>query len=136
MSRARTAALRFRETDFDDRGRIQTSQRDYNATEAQVMSAVLAAMAKHPKIAWRRRLNSGFVMLDSDRPFRSGFVGCSDIIGQTTALWGGRFIACECKSSTGVLTEAQESFLDVVKTAGGIAFVCRSLDDLFRAIPL
>jgi hypothetical protein len=129
----RTAALRFNASDVDAEGRIKPA--NYAANEAQVMSAVLDALARHPKVAWRRRINSGFFMLD-DRPFRSGFVGCSDIIGQTRIAWGGRFIACECKSRTGTLTEAQEAFLEVVRAAGGIAFVARSVDDVFREIPL
>ena len=103
--------------------------RPYCATEAQTLSAVMALLERHPKVAWRRRINSGAFKLDGERFFRAGFVGCSDIIGQ---LRGGKFLAVEVKSREGVITEAQEAFLDAVRGAGGVAFVARSADDVMR----
>lgn len=108
--------------------------------ERDVQSAILEAMRVHPKIAWRARMNSGGTYLpgrNGEKQFvRFAFPGCSDIIGQTTITWGGRFIACEVKRPGELPTDVQMAFLDTVNTAGGIGFVARSLDDLFKAIPL
>lgn len=80
----------------------------------------------HPRVAWVRRINTGAVKMHGARYLRFGFVGCSDIIGQ---LIDGRFLAIECKSSDGRLTEEQEDFLARVKRHGGVAGMVRSIDD-------
>ena len=52
--------------------------------------------------------------------------GSSDLIG---ILPDGRFLAIECKSSTGKPTTAQLNFIDAIKKSGGVAGVCRTVDD-------
>lgn len=98
--------------------------------ERDVLGAVLEYVVRHPLVAWARRMNTGAVKIDQ-RFMRFGFVGCSDIIGQ---LKDGRFLAIECKSSNGSLTEAQREFLNGVTKANGIAGVARSIDDAQRLL--
>lgn len=98
--------------------------------EAAVLKAVLRALALHPRVAWAHRMNVG-AFRDGDRYVRVGFVGCSDIIGQTT---DGRFLAVEVKRPGGKPTEAQVEFLGRVQRAGGVAFVAWSVDDVARGL--
>ncbi len=93
--------------------------------EATVLESVIRYARIHPKVAWIRRINTGAVKMQS-RYMRFGFVGCSDLIGQ---MIDGRFLALECKSNTGKLTEEQTAFLDRVKRHGGVAGMVRSIDD-------
>lgn len=54
----------------------------------------------------------------------------SDMIGKKVAL----FTCIEVKTQTGRLTKEQVNFLEAVKSAGGIAFVARSVDEAERFI--
>lgn len=94
--------------------------------EADVLRAVLAALRRHPAVAWVERLNSGVVEVDG-RWIRYGWVGSADVIGQ---LADGRFLAVEVKAPAGRVSEAQQAFLDRVNAAGGVAFVARGGDDV------
>ena len=93
--------------------------------ESIVLESVLRFLRSHPAVAWVRRMNSGSANLKGFR-VRFGFTGCSDIIGQTK---DGRFLAIECKSTTGNLTDEQEAFLARVNRHNGIAGMVRSIDD-------
>ncbi|NDD53276.1 hypothetical protein EBZ39_05280 [bacterium] len=53
--------------------------------------------------------------------------GVSDILG---ILPGGRFLAIELKSATGVLTKEQKSFLEAIRANGGVSFMARSVEDV------
>jgi len=59
-----------------------------------------------------------------------------DMVGQRVAV----FTAIEVKKPTGKVTEAQQNFVDQVQKAGGIAGICRSVQDaealLQAALPL
>ena len=94
--------------------------------EADVLRTVLAALRRHPAVAWVERVNSGVVEVDG-RWIRYGWVGSADVIGQ---LADGRFLAVECKAPAGRVSEAQQAFLDRVTAAGGVAFVARGSDDV------
>ena len=100
-------------------------------TEHQVQTAILRYLAVSPRVAWAQRINTGAVKIQApggkDRFVRYGFPGCSDIIGQLT---DGRFLAVEVKSHSGRATDAQEAFLALVATHGGVAVLARSVDDL------
>ena len=52
--------------------------------------------------------------------------GMSDIMG---ALMDGRTLAIEVKSRTGRMRPGQEEFLASIRAAGGVAGVCRSVED-------
>jgi hypothetical protein len=50
----------------------------------------------------------------------------SDIMG---VLKDGRTLAIEVKSATGRMRPGQEEFLATIRHAGGVAGVCRSVED-------
>lgn len=54
-------------------------------------------------------------------------VGSSDLIG---ILQDGRFLAIECKSATGKATPEQIGFIHAINKSGGVAGICRSVDDV------
>lgn len=103
--------------------------------EADVLSAVLTALAYHPRVAWAQRMQSGAGKLvrksGASQWLRFGFVGCPDVLGQ---LRDGRVLAVECKRPSGATTPAQEAFLEMVRANGGLAVVARSVDDLMGAL--
>ena len=53
--------------------------------------------------------------------------GVSDILG---ILPDGKFLAIECKAEKGKLSEFQETFLNKINAFGGVAIVCRSIEDV------
>lgn len=52
--------------------------------------------------------------------------GVADILG---ILKGGRILAIEVKTPTGRLTLEQNTYLNLVNAAGGLAFVARGIED-------
>ena len=83
--------------------------------------------------------HAGQQCLKQLRPINFGLsVGSSDLIGWTTieitAEMVGRklaiFTAIEVKTEKGRLTKAQQNFIEQVHNAGGIAGVCRSVQDM------
>jgi penicillin-binding protein-related factor A (putative recombinase) len=57
--------------------------------------------------------------------------GIADIIGLTP---DGTFLAIECKSAKGTLSEDQIKFLQDITDNNGIAFVARSVDDVKKKL--
>lgn len=53
--------------------------------------------------------------------------GVSDILG---VVPGGRILAIEVKAKGGKVSDDQEKFLDAIASAGGVAFVAYSLDEV------
>jgi len=51
-----------------------------------------------------------------------------DLVGKSVA----QFVAIECKSKNGILSEEQTRFLKAVTEAGGLAGVVRRDEDLYR----
>jgi hypothetical protein len=100
--------------------------------ESLVVKAVLAALELHAGVAWAQRMNVVSQRIDQ-RYVRAGFVGLSDIIGQ---MMDGRFLAIECKSAKGRLTDDQAAFLDTVRRHGGVAFMARAVEDVWRELAL
>lgn len=58
-------------------------------------------------------------------------VGSSDLIGLTNK---GRFLAIECKTTTGRIRPEQIDFIDFVNKNGGIAGICRSVEDFKKLL--
>lgn len=58
--------------------------------------------------------------------------GISDLL----ICYEGKFVAVEVKKPGGKLSPLQEQFLHDVRTAGGIAFVAYSVDDVVRELKL
>ena len=96
--------------------------------EKDVQSAVLEALAFHPRVAFFWRQNTGGMQDENVNKVRFAFKGCSDILGM---LRDGRFLAIEVKRPGGPgPTPEQRAFLAKVRVGGGVGFVVRSLDDL------
>jgi hypothetical protein len=95
--------------------------------EAQVLKAVIRALELHPSIMWVRRMNSGALKTIGGGFVRFGFVGCPDVWAQAN---DGRLVVVECKRPSGQPTKEQLEFITMVRSAGGIAFVARSADDV------
>lgn len=85
--------------------------------------------------AWTGRsvtLPGGGVMVADPRRIKFGLCrGSSDLIGLTG---DGRFIAVEVKQQRGRVRPEQLKFIQAIKTSGGIAGVCRSVDDFRRLV--
>lgn len=89
------------------------------------------------------RNNVGMLEDKTGQKVRYGLcVGSADLIGWypveiTPEMVGKKvaiFTAVEVKTPTGRLTKEQADFLDAVKSAGGIAFVARSVEEAERFI--
>src|SRR3990167_1003349 len=110
--------------------------------EQDTVAAILQLLHAHRIPAWR--INTGATTIGG-RFIRFGTVGMSDIVGIVPRVVtrlsgagvpddGGRFLAIEVKRAQGLVTPAQQRFLDQVTAAGGTAFVARSVDDVARAL--
>ena len=105
-------------------------------SEAQILRAIMALLRHHPKVASHWRINSGtFAERNRDGSVRyiraNTAKGMSDIMG---VLKDGRTLAIEVKSRTGRMRPGQEEFLQTIRSAGGVAGVCRSVEDAQRLL--
>jgi hypothetical protein len=105
-------------------------------SEAQILRAIMALLRHHPRVAQYWRQNSGtFQERNRDGSVRyiraNTQKGMSDIMG---VLKDGRTLAIEVKSRTGRMRPGQEEFLQTIRSAGGVAGVCRSVDDAQRLL--
>ena len=74
------------------------------------------------------RNNTGVARTADGSTIRFGLcVGSSDLIGWTST---GRFLAVEVKTPTGRTSQEQDRFISAVRSMGGLAGVCRSVQDL------
>ncbi len=100
-------------------------------TESQILKAIMSLLKRHPKVAQVWRQNSG-TFQERNRDGSVRYIrantqrGMSDIMG---ILKDGRTLAIEVKSRTGRMRPGQEEFLQTIRQAGGVAGVCRSVDD-------
>ena len=100
-------------------------------SEAELLKAILQLLRRHPKVALCWRQNSG-TFQERNRDGSVRYIrantqrGMSDIMG---ALMDGRTLAIEVKSRTGRMRPGQEEFLQTIRQAGGVAGVCRSVED-------
>jgi len=97
--------------------------------EGAVVQACLDYLKIYGAFAWRN--NTGALKDKRDRPVYFGKPGSADILG---VLPGGRFIAVECKSKKGKLSDKQELFLAEVEQLGGVAIVAKSVDDVIKGV--
>lgn len=97
-------------------------------SETNIVNDCLIALSKAGCLAWRN--NTGALQDKTGRLVRYGLCkGSSDIIGICP---DGRFLAVECKNSSGRATEDQLRFIDAVRSKGGRAGVARCADDALR----
>jgi hypothetical protein len=105
-------------------------------SEAQILRAILALLRSHPAVASHWRQNSG-TFAERNRDGSTRYIrantarGMSDIMG---VLKDGRTLAIEVKSRTGRMRPGQGEFLATIRQAGGVAGVCRSVDDAVRLL--
>ena len=105
-------------------------------SEAEILRAILALLRHHPKVASHWRQNSG-TFAERNRDGSTRYIrantarGMSDIMG---VLKDGRTLAIEVKSRTGRMRPGQEEFLKTIRQAGGVAGVCRSVEDAQRLL--
>lgn len=72
----------------------------------------------------------GDVLIRNARPLHAGLCeGSSDLIGWTQRDGVAVFTAIEVKAERGLVTPEQQTFIDVVSSAGGIAGVARTVDE-------
>ena len=65
-----------------------------------------------------------------DQPWtRVCVTGSPDVLGQ---LPDGRLLGVEVKSPTGKLSTPQSVFIERINSAGGVAFVARNCNDVFK----
>jgi hypothetical protein len=100
-------------------------------SEADILRAIMALLKHHPRVAQCWRQNSG-TFAERNRDGSTRYIrantarGMSDIMG---VLKDGRTLAIEVKSRTGRMRPGQEEFLATIRLAGGVAGVCRSVED-------
>ena len=100
-------------------------------SEAEILKEILYLLKRHPKVAMCWRQNSG-TFQERNRDGSVRYIrantqrGMSDIMG---TLKDGRTLAIEVKSRTGRMRPGQEEFLQQIRAAGGVAGVCRSVED-------
>ena len=105
-------------------------------SEAEILRAILQMLRRHPKVALCWRQNSG-TFQERNRDGTTRYIrantqrGMSDIMG---AMMDGRTLAIEVKSRTGRMRPRQEEFLASIRAAGGVAGVCRSVEDAVRLL--
>lgn len=107
------------------------------ATEAQIQQDIRLALGRRSVLF---RNNSGayqcpktgrWIHYGVGSPGGSDLIGwhsitvTEDMIGQKLAV----FLAVEVKTPNGRVTDAQANFVDQVRNAGGIAGICRSVQD-------
>lgn len=99
-------------------------------TESWVVYDVLRLWGHHPRLRlWRQ--NTGGALLKG-RLVTFGTPGCADILGIIAPT--GRFLAIECKTTTGKQSEDQKSFQRMVEAMGGLYVLARSVGDIDRAL--
>jgi hypothetical protein len=105
-------------------------------SEADILRAIMALLKRHPRVAQVWRQNSG-TFAERNRDGSTRYIrantarGMSDVMG---VLRDGRTLAIEVKSRTGRMRPGQEEFLATIRQAGGVAGVCRSVDDAQRLL--
>jgi hypothetical protein len=105
-------------------------------SEAEILRAIIQLLHRHPRVAQCWRQNSG-TFAERNRDGSTRYIrantakGMSDIMG---ILKDGRTLAIEVKSRTGRMRPGQEEFLQTIRQAGGVAGVCRSVEDAVRLL--
>ena len=104
--------------------------------EHEIQQRIRLACGRGAVRLWRN--NTGALVDQQGRFVRFGLCkGSSDLIGLrsleiTTELVGLRlaqFVALEIKTAQGVLRPEQQAFLRLVQQLGGVAAVCRSVEE-------
>ena len=110
-------------------------------SEHEIQQRIRLACGRGPVRLWRN--NTGALVDQQGRFVRFGLCrGSSDLIGLrslvlTPELVGQRiaqFAALEVKTPLGVVSPEQRAFLELVEQLGGVAAVCRSVEEAEQAL--
>ncbi len=110
-------------------------------SEHEIQQRIRLACGRGPVRLWRN--NTGALVDQQGRFVRFGLCkGSSDLIGLrslqiTPELVGQRlaqFVALEVKTPQGVLSQEQRAFLRLVTQLGGVAEVCRSVEEAEQSL--
>lgn len=99
--------------------------------EHAIQNAILEYLATQKIPAWR--INAGAIKSEKGHRVMLAPKGHADIAG---VLPGGRALFIEVKAGKNQPTEAQQAFLDRVRSVGAVAFVAWSVDDVMRELAL
>ena len=114
-----------------------------STSEHEIQQRIRLACGRGPVRLWRN--NTGALVDQQGRFVRFGLCkGSSDLIGLrsleiTPELVGQRiaqFVALEIKSNSGVVSPEQRAFLQAVQDLGGLAAVCRSVQQAQAVLTL
>lgn len=104
-------------------------RKHYKKEEQGILKACLEFLQLKGCLVYRN--NSGIVFVEngngSKRAIRMGMPGAPDIIGCAP---GGIFLAIECKTKTGKVSQQQKEFLQKVHSFGGFSIIVRDVEDL------
>ena len=102
-------------------------------SESAISQQIRLAASKHNITLFRN--NVGKLQDKNGRWVTYGLcVGSADLCGWRTHHGIAQWIAIEVKSPTGKATPEQLAFINAVVNAGGIAGVCRSVEDFLNLI--
>lgn len=93
--------------------------------EAAVLPGVLTLLQMHPAVAWAERMNRGGFWR-GEQYVNFGFPGMPDITGQMKRT--GARLEVEVKRPGKKPTKEQAAHLALVRSHGGVAFWCDSID--------
>lgn len=102
-------------------------------SEADIENQILTVLSLKGIFVWKNQTAGYF---DKKRRIfrkpksRFQIKGTSDVLG----VYKGRLIAIEVKTDKGRLSPEQKTFLDRINNEGGIAAVCRSVEELNEKI--
>jgi len=97
--------------------------------EGALIKASLAILALTPHHAWRN--NSGATKI-GQRFVRFGAVGSGDIL--IVAYPSGRLVSAEAKAGRNKATAHQLAWIEQVRSAGGVAGVFRTVEELLALV--
>lgn len=100
--------------------------------EHRLQNEIRAALSEYCIIF---RINVGKAYTKDGRHFSTGVpAGFSDLFG--VRLSDGRAVFIEVKTKSGRVSEKQKHFIEVMKNAGAVAGVCRSVQEAVRLMEM
>lgn len=106
------------------------SRKKYKKEEQTILKACLDFLRLKGCVVFRN--NAGVVFVEEKgrrRAIRMGTPGAPDIIGCAP---GGIFIAIECKTKNGRVSQKQKDFLENIKNLGGFSLIVRNVEGLIE----
>ena len=97
--------------------------------ENEIQKAILEYLNYIGKIYFFRA-GSGAIRTENGNYFKSGKVGCPDIV----VCYKGKFIGLEVKTEKGKQSDYQKVAEQEIKRAGGKYFMVRSINDVMKII--